>query len=164
MMQQSQLNSWNQIRICNIANSISWSILNYNTWCKIVIRTDTKKIGQRQKWLLINIFHFSSDFDESWWDCSTDEYYNVTNFHQNWMKNRNLLLNACFWLCPIFFCIRPYYQRFQNSTWTVPCHKNNVTLILQYYNHLQYEHISFWVLLLILEFWECQISVLKSIF
>ena len=69
----------------------------------VLIRTDTKKIGQRQKWLLINIFHFSSDFDESWWDCSTDEYYNVTNFHQNWMKNRNLLLHACFWLCPIFF-------------------------------------------------------------
>ena len=68
-----------------------------------IIKTDTKKIGQRQKWLLINIFHFSSDFDESWWDCSTHEYYNVTNFHQNWMKNRNLLLHVCFWLCPIFF-------------------------------------------------------------
>ena len=78
-------------------------LTEYTYWLNHGIRTDTKKIGQRQKWLLINIFHFSSDFDESWWDCSTHEYYNVTNFHQNWMKNRNLLLHACFWLCPIFF-------------------------------------------------------------
>ena len=37
-----------------------------------------------------------SDFDETWWSCSTYVYYNFTKFHQNQMKNKKVLLIARF--------------------------------------------------------------------
>ena len=41
--------------------------------------------------LIIKIVCFSSDFDETLWDCSTHECYNLTKFHQNRIKNKNFL-------------------------------------------------------------------------
>ena len=45
---------------------------------------------------VIKDFCFSSNFDESWSHCSTHQYYNLTNFHQNLMKNEKYLLIAIF--------------------------------------------------------------------
>ena len=45
---------------------------------------------------VIKDFCFSSNFDESWSHCSTHQYYNLTNFHQNRMKNEKYLLIAIF--------------------------------------------------------------------
>ena len=39
---------------------------------------------------------FSSDFDETWRNCSTHGNYNFTKFHQNQMKNKKVLLIARF--------------------------------------------------------------------
>ena len=44
--------------------------------------------------LLIKIFCFSSNFDETLWDCSTHGYYNLTKFCQNQMRNKIFLLIA----------------------------------------------------------------------
>ena len=96
------MNEW----VSNFYSNNSRSLIsNIHIWIDqdscTYIRTDTKKNWTEAK-MAIDIC-FSSDFDESWWDCSTDEYYNMTNFHQYWMKNTNFLLHAWFWLCPIFF-------------------------------------------------------------
>ena len=53
-------------------------------WKKNVSCLFTKNV------LLIKFFCFWSDFDETWWDCSTHEYYNLTNFRQNRMKNKKV--------------------------------------------------------------------------
>ena len=45
---------------------------------------------------VIKDFCFSSNFDESWSHCSTHQYYNLTNFPQNRMKNEKYLLIAIF--------------------------------------------------------------------
>ena len=39
----------------------------------------------------IKNFCFWSDFDETLWDCSTHEHYNLTKFRQNRIKNKNFL-------------------------------------------------------------------------
>ena len=46
--------------------------------------------------LLKKLFCFSSDFDETWWSCSTHVYYNLTKFYQNRMKNKKVFLIAHF--------------------------------------------------------------------
>ena len=45
---------------------------------------------------VIKDFCSSSNFDENWSRCSTHQYYNLTNFHQNLMKNEKYLLIAIF--------------------------------------------------------------------
>ena len=42
--------------------------------------------------ILLTLFCFSSDFNETWWSCSTHVYYNFTKFHQNRMKNKNVFI------------------------------------------------------------------------
>ena len=42
--------------------------------------------------LVIKFFYYWSDFDQTLWDCSTHGYYNLTNFSQNRMKNKKLLI------------------------------------------------------------------------
>ena len=51
--------------------------------------------SEEKNGLLINLFCFSSDFDETWWSCSTQVYYNFAKFPQNWMKNKKVFLIAC---------------------------------------------------------------------
>ena len=46
--------------------------------------------------LLINLFCFSSDFDETWWSCRTNVYYDFTKFHQKRIKNKKYLLISHF--------------------------------------------------------------------
>ena len=62
----------------------------------VYIRSDTKKSDTAKNRHVIKDFCFSSNFDESWSHCSTHEYYNLTNFHQNLMKNEKYLLIAIF--------------------------------------------------------------------
>ena len=46
--------------------------------------------------LLIKLFCFYSDCDETWWSCNTHGYYKFTKFHHNWNKNKKVLLIAHF--------------------------------------------------------------------
>ena len=53
--------------------------------------------SEQKKGLLMKLFCFSSDFDETWWSCSYRcVHYNFTKFHQNWMENKKVLLIAHF--------------------------------------------------------------------
>merc|ERR1712020_538753 len=64
-------------------------IQNTKVWYK-------KKSDRAKNMHVIKDFCFSSNFDESWSHCSTHQYYNLTNFHQNLMKNEKYLLIAIF--------------------------------------------------------------------
>ena len=67
---------------------------------------DWCEIGRRQEWLLMNIFHFSSDFDGGWWDCSTKEYCNSamwpTFIRIGWRTE-------IFYYMPAFGCVRLFF-------------------------------------------------------
>ena len=57
--------------------------------------TDTLKFWT-EKWVINKTFFcFSFDFGETWWNCSTHGY-KFTKFHQNQMKNKKVLVTACF--------------------------------------------------------------------
>ena len=42
-------------------------------------------------WPIIILFCFQSNLDQTWSDCSTYEYYNLTEFGQDWTEKKNLL-------------------------------------------------------------------------
>ena len=44
--------------------------------------------------LVIKIFCFESNLDQTWSDCSTHEYYNLTLFGQDWTQNKKDLLQG----------------------------------------------------------------------
>ena len=50
------------------------------------------------------LFCFTFDFDETFLDCSTHEYYNLTKFRQNRMLKSNLTLPKLTFLFYIRFC------------------------------------------------------------
>ena len=52
--------------------------------------TDTLKFWTEKR-AINKTFCFSSDFDETWWNCSTHCIYNFTKVHQNQMKAKVLL-------------------------------------------------------------------------
>ena len=67
----------------SITHSLPWFSI-YLPWIK---KSDTVKNSH-----VIKDFCSSSNFKESWSSCSTHQYYNLTNFHQNLMKNEKYLL------------------------------------------------------------------------
>ena len=77
-----------------------WAVLAVVRWqfslCTIFTILLTLWNSEQKNRLLINLLCFSSDFDETWWSCSTHGYYKFTKFHQNQMKNKKVLLIACF--------------------------------------------------------------------
>merc|ERR1712079_849859 len=60
--------SSNKTGMCNL------SLFILRTYCKIVSTSLKRKL-----------FCFTFDFDETFLDCSTHEYFNLTKFSQNWM-------------------------------------------------------------------------------
>ena len=37
-------------------------------------------------------FFFQSNLDQTWSDCSTHKYYNMTKFGQDWTENKKILI------------------------------------------------------------------------
>ena len=62
---------------------------------------------------VIKDFCFSSNFDESWSHCSTHQYYNLTTFPQNRMKNEKYLLIAIF-ASVRFFLHQSLHKKYTN--------------------------------------------------
>ena len=85
--------SWNEININIKINNF------YYFFREIHVKVNKQKIieqGKQKNGLLIKLFHFYSDFDETWWSyntrmCNSTYDYNFTKFHQNRNKNKKVL-------------------------------------------------------------------------
>ena len=78
--------------------------LSYMVWYDTRVSNFVVELVFNKNGLLIKLFCFWSYFDETWWDCSTHAYYNLTKFHQSRIKNKKLLLIA-------HFCWKPIQQQ-----------------------------------------------------
>ena len=66
--------------------------LEFNFWNSCLLEARKFKKGVLLKFcILIKFFCFQSNHDQSWSDCSTHEYCNLTKFGQDWTENKNFL-------------------------------------------------------------------------
>ena len=48
----------------------------------------------------VKFFCFQSNINQTWSDCSTHEYFNLTKFGQDWTKTKKFYHYAKFWQNP----------------------------------------------------------------